>query len=207
MFVHEFIIPLFSRFFKTLGFVRCCLKFKQGLDERLLTDEKAKMLFDANYDGDYTFAFDNISDYDIIHRKLAIINKNNTKKKSVKFYVLVAFESTDATDIENAFKRIELLFHYRCLPYIMRYMDKDDTPWKRSKYRSMYVAIARWCNQPSIVKKMTFREFCITNQKSHKTVGGYCSAMKSMLEFEKEHPEIAEKYFDLRFGEKNPKFE
>ena len=25
MFVHEFIIPLFSRFFKTLGFVRCCL--------------------------------------------------------------------------------------------------------------------------------------------------------------------------------------
>ena len=89
----------------------------------------------------------------------------------------------------------------------MRYMDKDDTPWKRSKYRSMYVAIARWCNQPSIVKKMTFREFCITNQKSHKTVGGYCSAMKSMLEFEKEHPEIAEKYFDLRFGEKNPKFE
>ena len=182
-------------------------KFKQGLDERLLTDEKAKMFFDANYDGDYTFAFDNISDYDIIHKKLAIINKYNKKKKSVKFYVLVAFESTDATDIENAFKRIELLFHYRCLPYIMRYMDKDDIPWKRSKYRSMYVAIARWCNQPSIVKKMTFREFCITNQKSHKTVGGYCSAMKSMLEFEKEHPEIAEKYFDLRFGEKNPKFE
>ena len=181
-------------------------KFKQGLDERLLTDEKAEMFFNANYDGDYTFAFDNIADYELIHKKLAIIEKYNKKKKSVKFYVLVAFESTDAKDIENAFRRIELLFHYHCLPYIMRYMDKNDTPWKRSEYRSLYVTIARWCNQPSIVKKMTFREFCQANQALHKTEGTYCSSMKSMLDFEKEHPEIAEQYFDLRFGENNPKF-
>ena len=181
-------------------------KFKQGLDERLLTDEKAEMFFNANYDGDYTFAFDNIADYELIHKKLTIIDKYNKKKKSVKFYVLVAFESTDAKDIENAFRRIELLFHYHCLPYIMRYMDKNDTPWKRSEYRSLYVTIARWCNQPSIVKKMTFREFCQANQALHKTEGTYCSSMKSMLDFEKEHPEIAEQYFDLRFGENNPKF-
>lgn len=38
-------------------------KFKQGLDERLLTKEKCELLFSANYDGDYTFAFDNIADY------------------------------------------------------------------------------------------------------------------------------------------------
>ena len=181
-------------------------KFKQGLDERLLTEEKAEMFFNAKYDGDYTFAFDNIADYELIHKKLAIIDKYNKKKKSVKFYILVAFESTDVKDIENAFKRIELLFHYHCLPYIMRYMDKNDTPWKRSKYRSLYVTIARWCNQPSIVKKMTFREFCQANQALHKTEGTYCSSMKSMLDFEKEHPEIAEQYFDLRFGESNPKF-
>ena len=181
-------------------------KFKQGLDERLLTDEKAKLFFDANYDGDYTFAFDNVDDYELIHKKLEIISKYNVKKKSVKFYVLVAFKSTDEVDIENAFKRIELLFHYRCLPYIMRYMNKNDTPWKRSKYRSLYVTLARWCNQPSIVKKMTFREFCLANQALHKTADSYCSAMKGLLEFEKEHPEIAHKYFDLRFGEKNPKF-
>ncbi len=181
-------------------------KFKQGLDERLLTDEKAKLFFEANYDGDYTFAFDNIADYELIHKKLEIIAKYNTRRKSVKFYVLVAFESTDEKDIENAFKRIELLFHYRCLPYIMRYMNKNDTPWKRSKYRSLYVTLARWCNQPSIVKKMTFREFCLANQALHKTSGSYCSSMKGLLEFENEFPEIAKKYFDLRFGEKNPKF-
>lgn len=38
-------------------------KFKQGLDERILTEEKCEMIFNARYDGDFTFAFDNISDY------------------------------------------------------------------------------------------------------------------------------------------------
>ena len=80
-------------------------KFKQGLDERLLTDEKCKLLFSANYDGDYTFAFDNVSDYDLIHKKLKLIRKYASEKKSIKFYVLVGFVSTDAQDIEN---------HYYC---------------------------------------------------------------------------------------------
>ena len=33
-------------------------QFKQGLDERLLTDEKCALLFASKYDGDYIFAFD-----------------------------------------------------------------------------------------------------------------------------------------------------
>lgn len=175
-------------------------KFKQGLDERLLTEEKCEMLFSANYDGDYTFAFDNISDYELIRKKLQMIRKH-TKSKSIKFYVLVGFESIDHKDIENAFKRIALLLNYSCIPYIMRYQNKNDTPWKRSCYRGLYVSMARWCNQPSILKKMTFREFCHANQALHKTEGTYCSAMQAMVDFENEHPEIAAKYFDLRFGD------
>ena len=175
-------------------------KFKQGMDERLLTEEKCKMLFTSNYDGDLTFAFDNVSDYDLIHEKLKMIRKYN-KTKGVKFYVLVGFESTDAIDIENAFRRVELLLHYRCIPYIMRYMDKNETPWKRSPYRSFYITMARWCNQPSMLKKMTFREFCVANQALHKTKGTLCAAMQAMTDFEKENPQIAEKYFDIRFGE------
>lgn len=177
-------------------------KFKQGLDERLLTEEKCRMLFNSKYDGDFTFAFDNISDYELIHEKLKMIRKYN-QKKSVKFYVLVGFESTDAKDIENAFKRVELLLCYRCSPYIMRYMDKNNTPWKQSKYRALYVTIARWCNQPSIIKKMSFRDFCEANQALHKNKNTLCSAMKSMVDFENEYPEIAARYFDIRFGEEN----
>ena len=175
-------------------------KFKQGLDERLLTDEKCKMLFSSNYDGDLTFAFDNVSDYDLIHEKLKLLRKY-APTKSIKFYVLVGFESTDATDIENAFKRIELLMRYKCLPYIMRYQDKNKTPWRDSQYRGIYISLARWGNQPSIFKKMSFRQFCGANQARHKTPGTLCSAMKAMTEFEAGHPEIAQKYFDLRFDD------
>jgi hypothetical protein len=174
-------------------------KFKQGLDERLLTDEKCRLLFSANYDGDYTFAFDNISDYELIQSKLELIRKHAKEKASIKFYVLVGFESTDGLDIENAFKRISLLMKYRCLPYIMRYKDQNYSPWKESKYRGMYIALARWANQPSILKKMSFRQFCEANQALCRTEGKICATMKAMVEFEHEYPEIATRYFDQRF--------
>lgn len=175
-------------------------KFKQGLDERLLTEKKCELLFSSNYDGDFTFAFDNVSDYDLIHEKLKMIRRYSTSR-NIKFYVLTGFESTDHIDIENAFKRIALLLRYECLPYLMRYQNKNDTPWKRSKYAGLYIAMARWCNQPSILKKMSFRYFCEANQALRKDQTTYCSSMKAMTDFEKEHPEIAKKYFDLRYGE------
>jgi len=173
-------------------------KFKQGIDERLLTDAKCKLLFSANYDGDYTFAFDNISDYDLIHQKLKIIRKYS-KATNIKFYVLVGFESTDEKDIENMWKRVELLMRYQCLPYIMRYRNKNDTPWKYSEYRGMYITMARWCNQPNFYKKMSFRQFCEANQANVKTSGKICSSMLALQDFEKKYPKIAKKYFDLRF--------
>lgn len=177
-------------------------KFKQGLDERILTDEKCEALFNSNYDGDYTFAFDNVSDYDLIHEKLKLIRKYHKRSTTIKFYVLVGFESTDAKDIENAFKRIDLLFQYKCLPYIMRYQNKNETPWKDSTLRSLYVTLARWGNQPSLVKKMSFRQFCEANQELHKNKKTLCSSMKAMLDFEEKYPEIAKRYFDIRFDGK-----
>jgi hypothetical protein len=122
-----------------------------------------------------------------------------SKSRCIKFYVLVGFESTDAQDIENAFKRVELLMRYQCLPYIMRYQDKNYSPWKESKYKPMYIAMARWGNQPNIYKNMSFREFCEANQALRKDQTTLCSTKKAMVEFEKLHPDIAAKYFDLRY--------
>ncbi len=175
-------------------------KFKQGMDERILTEEKCELLFSASYDGDYTFAFDNVSDYELIHKKLKLIRKY-TKATNIKFYVLVGFESTDANDIINMWKRVELLMRYQCLPYIMRYRNKNETPWKSSKYRGMYVTMARWCNQPNFYKKKSFRQYCEANQALVKTEGHICSSMRAMVQFEEEYPEIAKKYFDLRFDQ------
>lgn len=178
-------------------------KFKQGLDERLLTDRKCEMLFSSNYDGDFTFAFDNIADYDLIHKKLRMIRRH-TQTINIKFYVLCGFEGTGAEDIANTFRRIALLMKYRCLPYVMRYQNRNDTPWKRSPFRTMYVSLARWCNQPNIFKKMSFRDFCEANQALHKTSGTLCASMAALRQFEAEYPEIARAYFDLRY-DKNGK--
>ena len=175
-------------------------KFKQGMDERILTDEKCDLLFSAKYDGDYTFAFDNIADYDLIHEQLKRIRRY-TDSKSIKFYVLVGFESTDEKDIENAFKRLELLMRYKCLPYIMRYQNKNDSPWKESEYRGLYVALARWGNQPSMFKKKSFRQYCEANQELVKTKNSICSTMRALVDFENKHPEIARKYFDMRYDD------
>lgn len=61
--------------------------------------------------------------------------------------------------------------------------------------------MARWCNQPSFFKKKSFRQFCEANQDRHKTEGTLCAAMKSMVDFETEYPDIAKRYFDLRFDQ------
>ena len=174
-------------------------KFKQGLDERMLTDDKCEVIFSTNYDGDITFAFDKISDYDLIESKLKMIRRH-TDCKYIKFYVLVGYEGTDASDIENAFKRIELLLRYGCIPYIMRYQSVDDKPWTHSEWRGLYVNIARWCNQPSIIKKMSFREFAERSQTYQKTPGTMCSPLKALTAFENKYPEVAKKYFDVKYN-------
>lgn len=47
-------------------------QFRQGLDIRLMTEEKAVLLSRSRYYGDFIFAFDQIKDKAIIERKLTI---------------------------------------------------------------------------------------------------------------------------------------
>ena len=162
--------------------------FKQGLDIRLMTDEKAKELSTLKIHGDWIFAFDHIEDRDLIEKKLKIWKKYC--KKQTKLYVLVAYDSQDVNDIINTFERIKILMKYGCIPYIMRYKD-----YKNSDMRGMYITLARWCNQPSFFKKVTFREYC------EKCNGINSAAYRYMKEFESKYPEVAKEYFDIKFSE------
>lgn len=166
-------------------------QFRQGMDIRILTDEKASVLSKSKYHGDIIFAFDYIKDRDLIENKLKLWQSHNTGK-TTKLYVLVAYESQDVQDVVNAFERIRILMKYRCLPYIMRYESYKDSPMY-----GMYTNLAAWCNQPSFFKKMTFREFCIERGKS--TTGNKGAAWRYMEEFEKSYPNVAKQYFDMRY--------
>ena len=71
--------------------------------------------------------------------------------------------------------------------------------YKRSRYRGIYITLARWCNQPNFLKKKSFREYCIANQEYKKNQDTICSSLSSMLTFEHDHPDIAARYFDMKW--------
>lgn len=169
-------------------------QFRQGLDIRLLTDDKAKMLNEVKYNGDIIFAFDHIEDKPLIEENLQ--QWRRFSDKSTKLYVLAGFDSQDEKEIASVFERISVIIKYGCLPYIMRHKN-----YELSSYRELFIQIARWCNMPQFLKKKTFREFCEANQAYHKTEGTLCSSMRAMTEFEEKFPEIAAKYFGIRFDD------
>ena len=170
-------------------------QFKQGLDERLLTREKCEVLFNSKYDGDYTFAFDNIADYNLIERKLDLIRSLTDKR--CRFFVLVGFDRDGrydeefwVQDIFDCAKRCELLFKYKCLPYIMRF-----EKYKESPYFRLYNTLAAWTNQPSMVKKASLVEFGKISERC-----GQTSRTRYTKEFCEKFPEF-EYYANMKFGE------
>lgn len=133
--------------------------FKQGLDIRLLDEQKAQLLFSARYDGDFIFAFDDVRDTPLIEQKLKLIRRFTNKR--VKFYVLCGYDRRGKydsdfwrKDIGDTFKRIELLERYDALPFIMRHEN-----YKLSPFYGMYITLAEYCNMPQIFYKMSFEEF------------------------------------------------
>ncbi len=164
-------------------------RFIQGLDIRLMNDEKADMLFRSKYCGDFIFAFDNIADREIIEQKLQLARQHTDKR--LKFYIFCGFDRTGRydnsfweQDIRDTFERIGILMNYTATPYITRFSRYAESP-----YRGMYITIARWCNQPSLFWKKSFRRFVTDQGEKH-------SAYRYATEYEKWFPYIAE-YYDM----------
>lgn len=184
-----------KKIFKELNTTGKKFQFKQGMDERLLTDEKCEIIFNSNWIGDYIFAFDNIKDSRLIIRKLKLIRNHSDKK--LKFYCFCGYnhdlngeynEDFWKNDIKDLFKRIDILREYKAVPYVMRHAN-----YKNSPYRGLYDSIAAWCNQPSFFAKMTFREYCKRSYELNRK-----SLLRYLTEFETKYPEIAKKYFDTK---------
>lgn len=175
-------------------------RFKQGLDERLLTKEKIDLLFSSKTDGDLIFAFDDINDQSIICKKLDMIKTQiPNNRKTLKFYIFCGFdrrgiwnESFWKDDIYSVFRRIEILMSYGSIPYIMRFNKYVESP-----HKGIYINLARWCNQPNFFKKKSFREFCVANGKNS-------ACYRYMEQFEKDYPDIS-KYFDMEFEKEKTK--
>jgi hypothetical protein len=173
-------------------------QFRQGLDIRLLNEEKAEMLSKSKYYGDYIFAFDQLKDKEIIIRKLKMWKQYTTK--TTKLYLFCGYEISDddsvINDIINLFERINVLMTYGCLGYVMRHEDYQNHP-----LCNIYVQIARWCNQPQFYKKMSFKEFVDRNQYWKKT-DQKCRSLQTyeaFLHHFSDHKTILEYYFNMKY--------
>jgi hypothetical protein len=175
-------------------------QFKQGMDERLLTDEKCEVIFNSKWIGVYIFAFDNIKDRRLVEKKLQLIRQHTDKIP--KFYCFCGYnhELPDTysiefwmKDIEDLLERIKILMSYHALPYVMRYAD-----YVKSPYKTLYNSIAAWCNQPSFFKKTSFREYCVKSYKLNRK-----SLLRSLEQFEADCPDVVKRYFDLKWDDYN----
>lgn len=167
--------------------------FKQGLDERLLTEDKIEEMNTWNYDGKFIFAFDNVADADVIVPKLELLKK---LKYGKVFYCFCGYDREGKydeefwkNDIENLFKRIKWLQENGCCPYIMRHEN-----YKNSPYEGIYITASMFYNSFSLAHKMSFNQYC-----EKRVEQGRPSNAKYRDIFASKYPEIAKKYFYENF--------
>jgi len=134
--------------FDQIGKTKKRTTFKQGLDFRIINNDKIDALLSIKYDREYIFAYDSMTIRQTIERNM---NKyrNRFKDWSLKFFVLVGYDTTLAEDIF----RIKYLKEHKCLPYIMRHENCYSSP-----NAGFYNDLGAYCNQVWIFKTMEFQE-------------------------------------------------
>ena len=159
---------------------------KQGIDIRILKPTTAKLLGSPAHFGEIIFAFDSLRDTDATRKGMTVL-RDALPTKGAKAYVLCGFESQDALDIAGVFRRLEILWEYNCLGYVMRHESHKQAPLV---CRAFYTVLAMWANQPRFQRSVSFRQFT-------KIIGG--KSLRSATAFERQYPAIAERFFDVSY--------
>ncbi len=118
--------------------------FNQGLDHRLLTEDKVKELKSLSHI-EYRFAYDDIKMKSQVIKTIKLLRKYGINR--CNWYVLVGFNSTFQEDLA----RLNLLRDLNQNAYVQRY----------NAYQAdrKYIPLAQWTNQHHIFKVMTWGQF------------------------------------------------
>jgi hypothetical protein len=143
--------------------------FKQGMDFRLLTEKKIKVMADTPKYGKtgkigqstYYFAFDNIKDKDVIVKKLEVWNSLMKRSIATWFYVLTGFDFENKYDYsfyENDYlttiERIKILYDNRTRPYLMLHENV-----KKSPFYDKILVLKQFCNSPIHCTNRTLEDY------------------------------------------------
>lgn len=116
------------------------MDFTQGIDIRIMTEEKAEMLRQINVSMVH-MAWDRYQDKEIIVPRLkTFAERTRWNRHKVEVFVLCNFDTTIEQDLERIYTIRDIGFQ----PYVMLY-DKEHIP-KGHVLRRMQ----RWCNNPFI---------------------------------------------------------
>lgn len=121
--------------------------FSQGLDIRLMDDEKAALLAQVKLwkDKRIHFAFDSMQDEAAVRRGIECLIRAGIIPRNLSFYVLIGFDSTPEEDLY----RVELLRSLGITPFAMPYNRRD-------RYQKIF---ARWVNRPASFKAVKWDEY------------------------------------------------
>jgi radical SAM superfamily enzyme YgiQ (UPF0313 family) len=146
----------YSKVFKQLMDINKPSCFKQGMDFRLIDNNKIDCLLSIKYDKEFIFAYDSMNIQKTIEEKMQKY-RHRFKDWSLKFFVLVGYDTT----LEEDIFRINYLKEHKCLPYVMRYENCYKSP-----NAGFYNDLAAYCNQVWVIKSMSFEEMV---QRRHVT--------------------------------------
>jgi len=117
------------------------VSFNQGLDIRLINEEKAKLLSEVKYyDSDFNerrlyFSFDDPPIEPRLLKGIEALRDAGIPSKHLMFYMLCGFNTTHEEDLH----RFEVLNKLGVDPFVMIYNNRYDDPWIRH--------FARWVNR------------------------------------------------------------
>lgn len=142
--------------------------FKQGMDFRLLTNDKIKMLIESNYLNVMHFAFDNIADKSLIIKKFEMWTKiKKIGSGQMLFYVFAGFDRLEKydnsfylQDIADIIERIEILFKYGAYPYLMLHKNIEMNP--HNKYIQRFRKVL---NSPLMLNNKTIKAALMQDKK------------------------------------------
>ncbi len=103
------------------------LDFNQGLDARLLTDEKAKMLASLKIK-DYRFAYDGKSQKKAAKNAIELLSSYGVSRRRISFYTLYNFHSEHSANSDNPdefYHRVLDILEWGSVSYPMRYVPLD----------------------------------------------------------------------------------
>lgn len=142
--------------------------FKQGMDFRLLTEDKIKMLIESNYLNVMHFAFDNIADKELIIKKFEMWTKiKKIGSGQMLFYVFAGFDRLGKydndfylRDIAEIIERVEILFKYGAYPYLMLHKNIEMNPHNKYIQR-----LRKVLNSPLMLNNKTIKAALIQDKK------------------------------------------